>query len=181
MSRDPRPTKPHGPAQGGGEGGTPREPIAVVGIGCRFPGARDARAFWRLLRDGVDAVTEVPRERFDVDAVFDPRPGVPGKTYSRWGGFLADVDRFDAGFFGISPREAAGLDPQQRLVLELAWEAFEDAGQVPAELAGSPSGVFLGLGPEDYLARGLRRTSAIDLYLATGGSRGTAAGRVAHA
>ncbi len=106
-----------------------REPIAVVGIGCRFPGrANDPESFWRLLEDGVDAVTEVPAERWNLRAFHDPDPAAPGKTYSRWGGFVEGIDRFDPQFFGISPREAARMDPQQRLLLEVAWEGLEDAG-----------------------------------------------------
>src|SRR5262249_49174254 len=95
------------------------EPIAIVGIGCRYPGGiADPETFWRVLDEGIDAVREVPRERWDIDALYDPDPGAPGKMTTRCGGFLAEIDRFDAGFFGISPREAVSLDPQQRLLLE---------------------------------------------------------------
>ena len=101
-------------------------------MGLRFPGgAHDPEAFWELLMSGRDAVTEVPPDRWDVDAMFDPDPGAPGKSYTRWGGFLDGVDRFDAAFFGISPREAVTMDPQQRLLLEVAWEALEHAGIAP--------------------------------------------------
>ena len=107
-------------------------------MGCRFPGGADTpAAFWRLLRDGVDAVTEVPKERWDVDAFFDPDPDAVGKSYTRWGAFLKDVDSFDAAFFGVSPREAVSIDPQQRLLLEVTWEALEHAGIAPSSLAGS--------------------------------------------
>src|SRR4051794_23327311 len=98
------------------------EPIAVVGMGCRFPGAKDPDAYWALLRDGVDAIREVPAERWNAEALLDADPAAPGKMTTRWGGFLDQVDRFDAGFFGISPREAARMDPQQRLLLEVACE-----------------------------------------------------------
>src|SRR5438105_4529558 len=96
----------------------PPHAVAIIGIGCRFPGKADTpRRFWTLLCDGVDAITAIPRERFDVDAVFDPAPGRPGKTYARRAGLVDGIDRFDAGFFGISPREASRIDPQQRLLL----------------------------------------------------------------
>src|SRR5262245_11772377 len=108
------------------------EPIAIVGIGCRFPGANGPEAFWRNLIDGVDSVTEVPSWRWDVEEVFDPDPDAIGKAYTKWGGFLKDVELFDAPFFGISPREAANLDPQQRQVLESSWLALEDAGIAPS-------------------------------------------------
>ena len=115
------------------------EPIAVTGIGCRFPGgANDADSFWRLLIEGRDAISEVPPGRWDIDALYDPDPEAPGKMSTRWGGFLSGAEQFDAEFFGISPREAVGMDPQQRLLLEVAWEAFENAGQNPDGLAGSP-------------------------------------------
>ena len=126
------------------------EPIAVVGLSCRFPGAPSAAAFWRLLREGGDAIREVPRERWDVDAFYHPDPGVPGTTNSRRGGFLVDIDRFDPLFFGISPREAAEMDPQQRIMLELTWEALEDAGVPPRDLAGTSTGVFFGVVWRDY-------------------------------
>lgn len=126
--------------------------VAIVGMGCRFPGGADSPAqFWTLLRDGVDAVTEMPSDRFDLDALFDADSAVPGKFYTRWGGFLDGIDAFDADFFGISPREARGIDPQQRLLLEVVWEALEDGGQVPDQLAGTNAGVFVGISTHDYL------------------------------
>lgn len=126
------------------------EPIAVIGLGCRFPDAPDPDAFWRLLDGGIDAIREVPSDRWPVDALYDPSPAAPGKTSTRWGGFLSDVDKFDADFFGFSAFEAERMDPQQRLVLEVAWEALEHAGVVPAALAGSATGVFLGVSHSDY-------------------------------
>ena len=156
------------------------EPIAIVGIGCRFPGAKGPQAFWRLLADGIDAITEVPANRFDINAFYDPTPGVAGKISSRFGGFIADVENFDAGFFGISPREADAMDPQQRLLIEIAYEALEDAGFPPDREEMSGTGVFLGMMSDDYL-RHTYRSADLDLTIATGGSRGTAAARISYA
>src|SRR5213078_599507 len=117
-----------------------REPIAVVGLGCRFPGAATPAEYWSNLIGGVDCIREVPRERWDSAALFDPDPDAAGKMTTRWGGFLDGIDQFDPAFFGVSPREAARMDPQQRLALEVAWEALEDAAIVPAELAGGAVG-----------------------------------------
>lgn len=129
----------------------PHDAVAVVGIGCRLPGGADTPdRYWRLLRDGVDAITELPADRFDVDDVYDPDPAAPGKIYSRWGGFVENVDRFDADFFGIAPREAKRMDPQHRLLLEVVWEALEDGGQRPGDLAGTSTGVFVGISTHDY-------------------------------
>src|SRR5690606_32260145 len=126
------------------------EPVAIVGIGCRFPGAGSPLAFWQLIRDGGNAISEIPPERFDVDSVYDVRPGIPGKLYTRYGGFLENVDQFDPYFFGISPREAAAMDPQQRLLLEVAWEALEDAGQLDGRVDPRRTGVFVGMCNSDY-------------------------------
>ena len=126
------------------------EPIAIIGVGCRFPGAEHPEAFWQLLRNGVDAVREVPPDRWDIDALYDPTSGMPGKMNTRWGGFLREVDRFDPEFFGIAPREALYMDPQQRLLLEVAWEALEQADQVPEQLARTQTGVFIGISSNDY-------------------------------
>src|SRR4030095_14192760 len=117
------------------------EPIAIVGMSCRFPGAGDPDSFWLLLRDGVDATTEVPAARWEIDNYYDPDLDAPGKMYTRYGGFLAGIDQFDSQFFGISPREAMSLDPQQRLLLEVTWEALENAGQIRERLYGSKTGV----------------------------------------
>ncbi len=158
------------------------EPIAIIGMGCRFPGADSPQAFWRLLRDGVDAVGEIPAGRWDVEAYYDPDPSKKGKMYVRHGAFLDGVDLFDAQFFGISPREALSLDPQQRLLLEVSWEALERAGQAPDRLAGSRTGVFVGIGQNDYGQ--FRLNSAdfeqIDAYKGTGNLFCFAAGRLSY-
>ncbi len=157
-------------------------PIAVVGLACRFPGGVDSpEAYWELLRAGVDAVTEVPASRWDADAYYDPDPDAPGKMNTRWGGFLEQIDQFDPQFFGISPREAASMDPQQRLLLEVAWEALETAGYAPDQLAGSLTGVFVGLCNNDYGNLMLNgQSDQIDLYLATGGASSVASGRLSY-
>ena len=110
-------------------------PVALIGLACRFPGAADLEEFWSLLKAGRDGVGEIPDDRWDVEAYFHPDPAKPGKMYSRAGGFITDIDKFDAGFFGISPREARRIDPQQRLLLELTWEALENGGIIPERLA----------------------------------------------
>jgi acyl transferase domain-containing protein/D-arabinose 1-dehydrogenase-like Zn-dependent alcohol dehydrogenase len=164
----------------GDDGGGDRR-IAIVGLSCRLPGAADPAAFWRLLRAGTDAITDVPAGRWDAGALLDPDPAAPGKATTTRGGFLDDVRGFDPGFFGISPRAAAALDPQQRLALELGWEALEDAGIVPARLSGSDTGVFLATGGDDY-ALLTHRTglAAITPHTFAGLHRGLAANRVSH-
>jgi acyl transferase domain-containing protein len=157
------------------------EPIAIIGIGCRFPGANGPEAFWRLLADGMDTITEVPARRFDIEAFYDPTPGAPGKIVSRFGGFVNDIERFDSAFFGIAPREAEAMDPQQRILLEVAYEAMEDAGLSPECHYMSGTGVFVGITSNDYLPPMYRFAPDLDLTTATGGSRGTAAARISHA
>ncbi len=159
------------------------EPLAIIGMGFRFPGgADDLPSFWKLLQDGTDAITEVPPSRWNADQFYDPEPDAVGKMYTRWGGFLNDVDRFDPHFFGISPREAISMDPQQRLLLEVTWEALENAGQASAKLAGSRTGVFVGMVGSDYA--NLKMISGgindVDAYFGTGISRSVAAGRIAY-
>jgi acyl transferase domain-containing protein len=157
------------------------EPVAIVGIGCRFPGADGPDAYWRLLRDGVDAIREVPRDRWDADALYDPDPDAPGKIYTKSGGFLDRVDGFDAAFFGISPREAVHLDPQQRLLLEVAWEALEHAAIAPGALTGTRGGVFVGISSTDYAwLHGSGSPSDINAYFGTGNALSVAAGRLSY-
>jgi len=143
------------------------EPIAVVGMSCRFPGANGPDALWKLLYDGTDAITEIPPDRWDVRRWYAPAPE-PGKMYTRWGGFLDDADCFDAEFFGISAREANFMDPQQRVVLEVAWEALEDAGLPPAGIGGSNTGVFIGVSNWDYNRLMCRDPATMDAYGSTG-------------
>ena len=161
-----------------------REPIAIIGIGCRLPGGVEyPEAFWQQLRNGVDAIRLVPADRWDRDAYYDPNPEAEGKIYTREGGFIESPSpyEFDAHFFGISPREALSLDPQQRLLLEVSWEALENAGVVPASLEGSQTGVFIGICANDYFTRLLRRDqNEIDAYLATGNSNSVASGRLSY-
>jgi myxalamid-type polyketide synthase MxaD len=156
------------------------EPIAIIGIGCRFPGANDPAAFWQLLRDGVDAIREVPADRFDQHAFYDPDPATPGKMNTRWGGFLGQVDQFDPNFFGISPREALRMDPQQRLLLEVTWEALQDAGQVPERLVGTQAGVFIGIATNDYGRLQWNDLERIDAYAGTGNALSIAANRISY-
>jgi myxalamid-type polyketide synthase MxaB len=157
------------------------EPIAVVGMGCRVPGAPNLDAFWDLLSGGVDAITEVPKERWDIEEYYDPDPEKPGKMYTRWGGFLKDIEGFSPEFFGISPREAASMDPQQRLMLEVSWEALEHAAMPVERLQNSQVGVFVGVGATDYSDLGvLRGPDAIDPYNGTGASFSVASGRLSY-
>ena len=149
------------------------ESIAIVGIGCRFPGAENVEAFWRLLRDGVDAITEVPPGRWETDSPDGPRGVV------RRGGFLKNVDGFDAHFFGISPREAAQIDPQQRLLLEVAWEAIENAGYAPDRLGGTRTGVFVGISNSDYAQLQFAERCP-DAYAGTGSALSIAANRLSY-
>ncbi len=160
-----------------------REPIAIIGLGCRFPGgAVDGETFWQMLRDGRDAISIVPAERWDADAYYDPNPDLPGKMVTRCGGFLDQVDRFDAKFFEIAPREAAGMDPQQRLALEVAWEALEDSGYAPAELRGTRAGVFLGIASSDYGQLHLETgdPQSLDAHYASGIAHSIASGRISY-
>lgn len=158
-------------------------PIAVIGMGCRFPGeANSPEKLWQHLAEGRDLVTEVPPDRWDNDAWYDPDPDAPGKTYSRHGGFLGKVDGFDAAFFGIAPRDAIHMDPQHRLLLECTWEALERAGIPPDRLAGSRTGVFVGMTSSDYgwLINERQSARAVDAYYLTGISFNFAAGRTAY-
>ena len=156
------------------------EPIAIVGMSCRFPKATNVEAFWKLLVDGVDAIEEVPPNRYDLEKYYDSRPATPGRVATRWGGFLDGIEDFDAEFFAIAPREAEWLDPQQRLLLEVGWEALEDAGIDVRKASGSPTGVFVGLWLSDYEARLFANPNKVDFYMTTGSGRYAASGRVSY-
>ena len=163
------------------ESNNPKEKIAIIGIGCRFPGGViNPETFWQLLINGTDAIAEVPEDRFDINNLYDPEQGKSGKIITRSGGFLDAIDQFDASFFDISPRETECLDPQQRLLLEVSWEALEDAGLNVDTLAGSRTGVFTGMWTGDYEHLLYGSTSDTDLYMTTGGGRYSAAGRISY-
>jgi acyl transferase domain-containing protein/acyl carrier protein len=157
-------------------------PLAIVGIGCRLPGGvQDAEGFWRLLSDGVDAVSQVPPSRWDVEEFYDANPETPGKMATRWGGFIDGHDQFDPKFFGIAPAEAASMDPQQRLLLETSWEALEHAGIAPAALSGTSTGVYVGICNGDYAQAALNSPrEQITPHIAAGLSHAVAAGRISY-
>lgn len=157
------------------------QPVAIIGMSCRFPGAQDLESFWQLLCSSGDAITEVPASRFDVRTFYSSRPATPGKMITRWGGFLEDIDQFDSSFFSITPREAARVDPQVRLLLEVAWEALEDAGEVPEALAGSQTGVFIGETYNDYEDLQFHDPQHLDIYTLTGSVRAATSGKIARA
>lgn len=158
------------------------EPIAIIGMGCRVPGAEPGLdGFWSLLEDGRDVVTEIPVERWDAEAYYDSDPDTPGRMATKWGGFLDDIGGFDAPFFGISRREAVNMDPQQRILLEVCWEALEHAGYCPRKAAGGSVGVFAGITTTDYHSLMLERgEETINVHTATGSGNCIAAGRISY-
>ena len=162
---------------------TTKDPIAIIGIGCRFPGDSDSpEAFWKMMCAGTDAISEIPPDRWNIITHYDSKPGRADKSISKWGGFLKNIDHFDPAPFGISPREAECMDPQQRLLLEASWEAFEDAGQPFEKIRGSSTGVFLGIATTDYttLQHSAGERRAVDIYSATGTCISIAANRISY-
>ena len=130
-----------------------QEPLAIVGVGCRLPGGVvDAQSFWQFLAEGRSGIIEVPPSRWTLDRHYHENAAIPGRMYTKWGGFVDNLDGFDARFWGITPREAVRMDPQQRWLLEVAWEAIEDAGVAPSRLRGQNVGVFVGISTHDYSA-----------------------------
>ncbi|MEA5550940.1 SDR family NAD(P)-dependent oxidoreductase [Anabaena cylindrica UHCC 0172] len=159
------------------------EAVAIIGIGCRFPGeANSPEIFWQLLKNGIDATSDIPSNRWDIDYYYDSRPQIEGKTYVRRGGFLNAIDQFDAEFFGIAPREAINLDPQHRILLEVGWEALEHAGQAPEKLMSSQTGVFIGLLNADYAKLQVQTgdPTRFNAYYGTGTTLSAAAGRLSY-
>ncbi|KIA61291.1 beta-ketoacyl synthase N-terminal-like domain-containing protein, partial [Nocardia vulneris] len=161
------------------------EPVAIIGMGCRFPGGVDSpEGLWRVVSEGQDVIAGFPADRgWDAGGVLDSDPERAGKSYVRKGGFLYDAGEFDAGFFGISPREALAMDPQQRLMLETVWEALERAGVDPGRLRGTPTGVFVGVMDQAYGGGWIGNSSvweSAEGYRLTGGSASVVSGRVSY-
>lgn len=156
--------------------------VAIIGMSCRFPGARNLQEYWRLLESGIDAIRDVPERRWSAKAYFSPGAAKPGKTYSRWGGFIDEIELFDSAFFGMSPREAAATDPQQRLMLEVAWEALENAGVVRDRIAGRSVGVFVGASSTDYLHAqgGSNNLRGINAYTNAGNALSVISNRISY-
>ncbi|MBV8349880.1 MAG: polyketide synthase, partial [Mycolicibacterium sp.] len=157
------------------------EPVAVVGIGCRFPGdVNGPDSFWELLVNARNAISAVPADRWDADAFYDSDPLAPGRMTTKWGAFLPYVSGFDAAFFGITPREAVAMDPQQRILLEVAWEALEHAGIAPDSLSGTRTGVMMGVYYNEYQSMLAGTAGGVDAYTGTGNAHSITVGRISY-
>jgi acyl transferase domain-containing protein/acyl-CoA synthetase (AMP-forming)/AMP-acid ligase II/NAD(P)-dependent dehydrogenase (short-subunit alcohol dehydrogenase family)/acyl carrier protein len=156
------------------------KPVAVVGVACRLPGAPSVEAYWNLLESGTSAISEVPASRWPIEDYYKAGPATPGKMSTKWGGFIEHADKFDAHFFGISPREAESMDPQQRLLLEVTWHALEEAGIPPHSLAGTRTGVFVGISGNDYRQLQFEHHAGVDTYSGTGNALSVAANRISY-
>ena len=160
-----------------------REPIAIIGLSCRLPGGNNSpQQLWNSLTNHQDAISEVPKDRWDIEEYFDADPDAPGKMYTRYGGFMSNISGFDAEFFGIAPREAMHMDPQQRILLQVAWEALESAYCDMNNLANSNTGVFIGISSNEYAQTCLHpeEPQRINAYLGTGNALSAAAGRLSY-
>ena len=160
-----------------------KEPVAIIGIGCRFPGmCQTPDEYFQLLSEGVDAISEVPGDRFAIDEYYDPEPGVPGKIYTKYGGFIGEVNRFDNDFFEMTPREVLSLDPQQRVLMEVAWEALENANIKPDALYNTQTGVYIGMSSYDFMMKqaGNLYPKDIDAYFTLGNAHCVASGRISY-
>ncbi|HLZ80427.1 MAG TPA: polyketide synthase, partial [Ktedonobacteraceae bacterium] len=157
-------------------------PIAIVGIGCRLPGdVTGPESFWRFLMAGTDAVgEEIPAQRWDMHRYYHPDPTRPGKLYTPRAAFLSEIDQFDASFFGIPPGEASRMDPQQRILLEVCWEALEDGGLVPQQLTGSRTGVFIGISSNDYGMLQIQDVNSVNAYTNAGQTCSIASNRISY-
>ena len=163
------------------ESGRRVEPVAIVGIGCRLPGgANDPESFWSLLVESRSGISQVPADRWNLDRFYHPDPAAAGGMVMQRGGFVDHLADFDAGFWGISPREAVRMDPQQRWLLEVAWEAIEDAGVAPSQLRGRRIGVFVGISGNDYGGLQLRSTEDVDAYTNSGSTASIASNRISY-
>ena len=156
-------------------------PLAIVGIGCRFPGeANDVESFWNMLIEGRSGIREVPPDRWSLARYYHPDRAVPGAIVTRYGGFVSGVDQFDAAFWGMSPREAIRMDPQQRWLLEAAWEALENSGTPPRKVRGTQVGVFVGISSSDYAALQMPNIAHADVHTISGTTLSIAANRVSY-